>query len=63
VGVTESPGGAGLSWEAAEGIRTLDLLHGKRILHVAAFLRKSAFAGLSPRSLSLAESPMRDDKR
>jgi hypothetical protein len=29
-GTRKSPAGAGLSFEAAEGIRTLDLLHGKR---------------------------------
>jgi hypothetical protein len=28
----ESPAGAGLSFKAAEGIRTLDLLHGKQTL-------------------------------
>jgi hypothetical protein len=28
----KSPAGAGLSCEAAEGIRTLDLLHGKQTL-------------------------------
>jgi hypothetical protein len=28
----KSPAGAGLSGEAAEGIRTLDLLHGKQTL-------------------------------
>jgi hypothetical protein len=29
---TKSPAGAGLSFEAAEEIRTLDLLHGKQTL-------------------------------
>jgi hypothetical protein len=29
---SESPAGAGLFFEAAEGIRTLDLLHGKQTL-------------------------------
>jgi hypothetical protein len=30
--IQKSPAGAGLSCEAAEGIRTLDLLHGKQTL-------------------------------
>jgi hypothetical protein len=37
----ENPGIAGPSWEAAEGARTLDLLHGKQTLFQLSYSRTS----------------------